>query len=180
MPEKDRQLSARGLSVLAASVCSLVAASVFILLVSSIGGDLLASLLLGTGCGLVAAALVHAVCRPLRAGPINSTLEGERLDAVRRAIRRGRPGEVDPRDDGEAIVFARRIETFQFRAVRVITMLAVAVLLLAVGGLAFGQPDPVLGSIEFTVVILWPMLFIASAVVYGVLKRNRRRFLERG
>lgn len=180
MYERDRKLSARGHAVLAASVCSLIAASVVILLVGSVGADLLASLLLGTGCGLIAASVVHSIARPMRVGPIYSTLEGERLDSVRRAVRRGRPEEVDPRDDAEAIVYARRVETFQFRAVRVLAMLAVATLLLAVGGLSFGEADPVLGSIEFTVVILWPMLFIASSVVYAVLKRNRRRFFERG
>ncbi|MEY2847423.1 MAG: hypothetical protein RI885_88 [Actinomycetota bacterium] len=179
MYERERQLSSRGLSVLSATVCSVVAASVFIVLVSSLNADLVASLLLGSGCGLIAAALVHLVVRPMRPGPVHLDLTGDRLEAVRRAVRRGRPDEVDPRDDAGALVYARRVETFQFRAVRVITMLAVAVLALAVGGLTFGQPDPILGSIEFTVVILWPMLFIPAAVAYAVLKRNRRRFFER-
>ncbi len=180
MYENERQLSSRGLSVLAASICSAVAASVFAVLVASQHADFIASLLLGTGCGLIVAALVHTIARPMRPGPVHSELDDARMLVVRRAVRRGRPEEVDPRDEADAIVHARRVETLQFRAVRVVTMLAVAVLLLAVGGLAFGLPDPVLGSIEFTVVILWPMIFIPAAVGYAVLKRNRRRFFERG
>ena len=167
-------------TIVVTAVAVAVMLAVAFALIPAPGTNVFGSILQGAGCGLFAGALVMLAGRPIhpRAARQASTLDPERFAAVRRAVRTGRPERVEPRDSAQAVLYARITETLQFRTVRVSSALAIGLFLLAIGGLTQGPSNPFIGSLEFAVVVLWPVAFIVTSVIYAVQKRNRRRFLE--
>ena len=167
-------------TIVVTAVAVVVTVAVALALIPSPGTNVFGSILQGAGCGLFVAAIVMLIGRPIhpRAARQASTLDPDRFGAVRRAVRTGRPDRVEPREVAQAVLYARITETLQFRAVRVLSALAIGLFLLAVGGLTQGPSNPFVGALEFTVIVLWPGVFITVSVIYAVLKRNRRRFLE--